>query len=118
MDEGCLVGLGWMVAMDGWIGGWMMDEVSSVDEVCSNFFFHTNNHNNINRYQYVRKTLKITEITRNLKEIEGAGKKTRKTRAGRARPTLYTQALTPDRPPQAEITGSSKTTTTTTITTT
>ena len=44
---------------------------------------------------------------RNLKEIEGAGKKTRKKRAGRARPTLYTQALTPDRPPQAEITGSS-----------
>ena len=42
---------------------------------------------------------------RNLKEIEGAGKKTRKKRAGRARPTLYTQALTPDRPPQAEITG-------------
>ena len=40
MDEGCLVGLGWMVAMDGWMGGWMMDEVSSVDEVCSNFFFH------------------------------------------------------------------------------
>ena len=46
MDEGCLVGLGWMVAMDGWmggwvdgwVGGWMMDEVSSVDEVCSNFF--------------------------------------------------------------------------------
>ena len=49
--------------------------------------------------------MKITEKTRNLKEIEGAGKKTRKTRAGRARPTLYTQALTPDRPPQAEITG-------------
>ena len=50
MDEGCLVGLGWMVAMDGWMGGWvdgwmggwMMDEVSSVDEVCSNFFFHYN----------------------------------------------------------------------------
>ena len=42
---------------------------------------------------------------RNFKEIEGAGKKTRKKRAGRARPTLYTQALTPDRPPQAEITG-------------
>ena len=47
MDEGCLVGLGWMVAMDGWMGGWvdgwmggwMMDEVSSVDEVCSYFFF-------------------------------------------------------------------------------
>ena len=45
---------------------------------------------------------------RNLKEIEGAGKKTRKTRAGRARPTLYTQALTPDRPPQPEITGSTE----------
>ena len=44
---------------------------------------------------------------RNLKEIEGAGKKTRKKRAGRARPTLYTQALNPDRSPQAEITGSS-----------
>ena len=48
--------------------------------------------------------MKITEKTRNLQEIEGAGKKTRKTRAGRARPTLYTQTLTPDRPPQAEIT--------------
>ena len=43
--------------------------------------------------------------TRNLKEIEGAGKKTRKQRAGRARPTLYTQALTAERRPQAEITG-------------
>ena len=40
----------------------------------------------------------------NLKEIKGAGKKTRKKRAGRARPTLYTQALTPDRPPTATTT--------------
>ena len=39
---------------------------------------------------------------------KGRGReKTEKRRARRARPTLYTQALTPDRPPPAEITGSS-----------
>ena len=39
------------------------------------------------------------------KEKEEGRKKTVKRRARRARPTLNTQALTPDRPPQAEITG-------------
>ena len=49
--------------------------------------------------------MKITENMKKNKEIEGAGKRTRKKRARRPRPTFYTQALTPDRPPQAEITG-------------
>ena len=41
-----------------------------------------------------------------MKKEKGQGrKKTERRVARRARPTLYTQALAPDRPPQAEITG-------------
>ena len=45
------------------------------------------------------------KISKKEKEKGQGRKKTEKRRARRARPTLYTQALTPSRPPQAEITG-------------
>ena len=47
------------------------------------------------------------KISKKEKEKGQGRKKTEKRGARRARPTLYTQALTPDRPPQAEISGSS-----------
>ena len=44
------------------------------------------------------------KVSKKEKEKGQGRKKTEKRRA--RRPTLYTQALPPDRPPQAEITGS------------